>query len=553
MVELLVGHSADVNRAQSFGDGATPLGEVARFGETSMTVAALLRARADPNLPNPKNGETPLFVALTRGHRETAAIMVKAGANLSKMKREDVEKAWKKAIEHEAYDSVVESLIRTLGMDTELDGDERTCRVVLSGAKLERFRKLAETYGRFLGRYKLASVIKHSSGTCIVIFAEDLRDNVHGGGDPPVERVFGSFEYMSPECWKREYGTPSAASDIFSLGLVMWEMLARRRISDFLLDENNPDHTCVDKNGKTVRDVAVVPVLLVKGERPRFTGLLPEVREQCGWHVYYRLMQACWVAEIGKRPTAARVAEALRLAKSYVRSEQTEQEIAALEAEASPEEVATLEAEASPGNGEAAVGYDDFLVMVGVQDKKEELAEYLTEGGELDQLKQMDDEELDEDILDDLGLDEETKTSFHEALRTLQQLPATDEQPTDDKEVSEFDPAVVAAEREAQWPKWPALQKMLPGLRGLDEAETQTLEEARLQAKNEEFAATVAAKDGELAAKDGELAAKDEELAATVAAKDEELAAKDGELELLRAQLARLEGVPPQRRTADPQ
>ena len=83
---------------------------------------------------------------------------------------------------------------------------------------------------------------------------------------------------------------------------------------------------------------------------------------------------------------------------------------------------------------------------------------------------------------------------------------------------------------------------MLPGLRGLDEAETQTLEEARLQAKNEEFAATVAAKDGELAAKDGELAAK-----------DGELAAKDGELELLRAQLARLEGVPPQRRTADPQ
>ena len=261
--------------------------------------------------------------------------------------------------------------------------------------------------------------------------------SARGGGDPPVERVFGSFEYMSPECWKREYGTPSAASDIFSLGLVMWEMLARRRISDFLLDENNPDHTCVDKNGKTVLDVAVVPVLLVKGERPRFTGLLPEVREQCGWPVYYRLMQACWVADIKERPTAARVAEALRLAKSYTSNatpEQKEQEVAAL-------------------NGEAAVTYDDFLATVGLQDKKEELAEYLTADAELEELKQYDEDELDEDILDDLGLGDETKTQFHEALRSLQQAPAADEP--------------MAA--------WPTLQKMLPGLRGLQN-EAQPLE-----------------------------------------------------------------------------
>ena len=47
----------------------------------------------------------------------------------------------------------------------------------------------------------------------------------------------------------------------------------------------------------------------------------------------------------------------------------------------------------------------------------------------------------------------------------------------------------------------------------------------------------------EATAKDQELVAKDQELAA----KDQELAAKDQELEQLRAQLARLEGVPPQR------
>eukprot|EP01043_Picozoa_sp_COSAG02_P048479 COSAG02_NODE_4764_length_5007_cov_15.816052_1_plen_69_part_00 len=49
----------------------------------------------------------------------------------------------------------------------------------------------------------------------------------------------------------------------------------------------------------------------------------------------------------------------------------------------------------------------------------------------------------------------------------------------------------------------------------------------------------------QLAAKDEELVAKDEELASVVAAKDEE------ELKQLRAQLERLEGVPPQRPDKD--
>jgi hypothetical protein len=59
-----------------------------------------------------------------------------------------------------------------------------------------------------------------------------------------------------------------------------------------------------------------------------------------------------------------------------------------------------------------------------------------------------------------------------------------------------------------------------------------------------ELASVVAAKDEEIAsvvaAKDEEIAAKDEEIAGVVAA-------KDAELQQLRAQLARLEGVPPQR------
>ena len=64
--------------------------------------------------------------------------------------------------------------------------------------------------------------------------------------------------------------------------------------------------------------------------------------------------------------------------------------------------------------------------------------------------------------------------------------------------------------------------------------------------------AALDSKDAELEAKDAELEAKDQkhiiELAAKdkeLAAKDKELAAKDKDLEELRAQLARLEGVPP--------
>ena len=52
--------------------------------------------------------------------------------------------------------------------------------------------------------------------------------------------------------------------------------------------------------------------------------------------------------------------------------------------------------------------------------------------------------------------------------------------------------------------------------------------------------AQLAAKDEELSAKEEQLVAKDAEVASVVAAKDKEL-------QQLRAQLARLEGVPPQR------
>jgi hypothetical protein len=69
-----------------------------------------------------------------------------------------------------------------------------------------------------------------------------------------------------------------------------------------------------------------------------------------------------------------------------------------------------------------ATAYRYFLDEMGLQDMKEELTEYLTEGEELQELQQMDPDELDEDILDEIKLfiHEATKKKFHTLLKNIQ-------------------------------------------------------------------------------------------------------------------------------------
>jgi serine/threonine protein kinase len=305
---------------------------------------------------------------------------------------------------------------------------------------------------------------------------------------------YGTWEYLSPECYKRKYGEPCCASDIFSFGLVLWEMLARCRISEHLLDEDQPSHTCMI-DGQVTLNVKVVPKCFLKGERPRYTGLRPELREQRSSPVYYRIMQACWVADSSARPTATQILQALRLAKSRAANVTTEQfthETAAIEAEAAAAMASKAAAEAQAESGgataEAEMTYDAFLMKLGLLDKKEDLAEYLSDPGqELVELKQMDQDDLQDDILDDpgLGLDEATKTKFEQELQVLKDAAAAADEQQQQQPVSEFDPGVIAAaveaaaEREKQWPKWPALQQMLPGLPGLHEGASDEIEELR--------------------------------------------------------------------------
>eukprot|EP01045_Picozoa_sp_COSAG04_P032106 COSAG04_NODE_6180_length_1391_cov_1.937307_1_plen_212_part_00 len=48
--------------------------------------------------------------------------------------------------------------------------------------------------------------------------------------DPNAIDPIGTWEYMPPECWKRRFGWPDFLSDVFSFGMMLWEMFARVRI-----------------------------------------------------------------------------------------------------------------------------------------------------------------------------------------------------------------------------------------------------------------------------------------------------------------------------------
>ena len=99
---------------------------------------------------------------------------------------------------------------------------------------------------------------------------------------------FGTWEYMSPECQpcKTERDDkPGDASDIFSFGIMFWEMIARARpytaFAGFEYDDEAPTKSVVNKEtGKTTVevDVQIIADRLANGERP---GPSPSARSYC--------------------------------------------------------------------------------------------------------------------------------------------------------------------------------------------------------------------------------------------------------------------------------
>eukprot|EP01046_Picozoa_sp_COSAG06_P012520 COSAG06_NODE_738_length_12674_cov_107.030934_3_plen_434_part_00 len=211
---------------------------------------------------------------------------------------------------------------------------------------------------------------------------------------------YGTWEYISPECLKpkyRKHHKPGPKSDVFSFGILLWEMVARARPYTAFpgFDDDDEAPRTYDDDGKLVVDVKIIAQRLADGQRPAASVSCPEV--------LHMLMQTCWVHEVDERPTAV---EVLTIIKK-IREQETEGILAPPSTDAGVEE---------------EISYIEFLGQLGLEDKKDDLADYLSDpNAELTELQQMDEEALDEDVLndDDLGLTEEQKAQFRAAVKAL--------------------------------------------------------------------------------------------------------------------------------------
>eukprot|EP01046_Picozoa_sp_COSAG06_P030724 COSAG06_NODE_2936_length_6063_cov_6.578806_2_plen_1525_part_01 len=344
----------------------------------------------------------------------------------------------------------------------------------------------------------------------------------------PEDEAYGTWEYMPPECTPRtvlaakgkpklmirseersHYGMPGFKSDVFSFGVLMWEMLARTRICVHLLNDDNPEHL-YEEAGKDALNPKLVPLMFVKGDRPRYKGLNQGARDQCGY-VYYRLMQACWVSDMSKRPTITQVAKAFELALSCALDKNDRQaELTAIDQEAVQAEadknstLAQVQVTVEQATQLTQQSYNQLLIELSLKDNQEDLPDrglsedpfdrWLRKFGLQDKRGVLEDYEVGpdnpvaglikiesewEDLVEDedLGLDEETQAKFQDDLQALKGV-----QPHQAEEKSEFDPDVIAGgweaarKRELKWPKWMAVQRLLPALSPDREGTTETAE-----------------------------------------------------------------------------
>jgi hypothetical protein len=209
-------------------------------------------------------------------------------------------------------------------------------------------------------------------------------------------------------CAEPDQQTPDSrfgASDWFSFGIMLWEMVTRQLPNEGMgeaFQGDLIDKVWVRANGQEDRtikrgqstsgggqwkeDFRAVAKAYFHGNRPEIPGDCPPLLS--------KLMVACWQDKQQDRPTSSFMRRLSNLLPDEQWLEPPAQELS----------------------------YDEFLGQLGLADKKDELAEYLSQpGAELVELKQMDPEDLQEDILNDqdLGFDEETKTRFRAAVAEL--------------------------------------------------------------------------------------------------------------------------------------
>ena len=206
---------------------------------------------------------------------------------------------------------------------------------------------------------------------------------------------------MAPECLNRKYGRPAFASDVYSVGVILWELWAKRRV--YTGFRNLEENTVWDEEAKQHRvDVKLVAKRMASG------GQRPELPEDCPvlWSL---LMQACWEAAIDARPTFPQVHSVLK----------------AMAADPSwAEAPAQAPTEAQPAEPEAeAPSLADWLAGIGLQEHLSLISGYVSSSSQLEDLRGMlvaeQEDEEDEDMKDLVGemeLDEEGAASFRVAV-----------------------------------------------------------------------------------------------------------------------------------------
>ena len=286
----------------------------------------------------------------------------------------------------------------------------------------------------------------------------------------------GTFLFMAPEATQlnkddgEQFGQLGPKADVFSFGIMVWMIFARKyrwfedesTLSGFRPGFQMP--TTTGKDGKHQEDMKQVARWYYLGHRPGFDGLSfpPKL---------VILVEACWAAKQSDRPPFSDVLRVMESSAAQLLEREPEPEsepeitygefLAQLGMQDQKELLAEFLSE--PGaelvelkqmsledldddilqdsdlgldgktqaHFRAAVQalphrlppdpYDEWLLQLGMLDKKEALAELLAAGSELQELKQMAPDDLADDVLEDedLDLDANDKSRFRQAVEKL--------------------------------------------------------------------------------------------------------------------------------------